>query len=137
MCSSCFESQSHLRWHIKAVHDKVNDIFYQLCEFSTYSDSLLASHIRRVHLNKRYPCDECQYLGADRRHLSDHKNRVHRKEKDIMCMKCGRFFSTRQGLVLHVKRMHVISTPKFACDVWLSIWKQRTTSVCNVTNYLL
>ena len=52
---------------------------------------------------------------SSQRHVEEHKNAVHRQEKDLHCMLCNKAFNKRGYLVKHVQRVH--RNPRQKCNI--------------------
>ena len=87
------------------------------CDYATYSNSALQTHIKQVH-DKRYECNVCEEKFAFESYLSKHKEETDCGEKAIeefpvdeseFIHKCGNTesqFATKEDLEDHISKNH-------------------------------
>ena len=75
MCLHCPRTYypSHLRDHVKSIHEKTKDHVCDLCGAAYGRKSHLKDHINVVHNDiKPFACDQCSYRCTRRYLLKDH-----------------------------------------------------------------
>ena len=108
-----------LKKHVERVHDKIKDKECHLCDFRTFEQKDLSIHIKKNHLDSigveeyEYECVKCDYFTTHKRNFKSHKNNYHRAEHEEMleCVECGKSYHKRNGLVLHVRTVHLNIRP--------------------------
>lgn len=96
-CTATFTDNVKYEEHLNSAHPFKCD--YSGCSKRFASEDDLKNHIYDEHF--RYKCnhDHCDERFHSEEDLNDHVNRMHRFE----CEKCHQIFTTREGLVNHVK----------------------------------
>ena len=98
---------SHMKEHVKSIHDKIKDLVCDICGFKTSRKSHLKEHIKVIHHNIRdHACPQCNYTTTRNWLLKDHIKAVHDKIKDIVCDICGYRTASMANLGNHVKQAH-------------------------------
>ena len=65
-------------------------------------------HLRRVHEGKKdYKCEYCGKEYTDKKHLVVHIKRIHDNfTGDEQCNQCGKLYFSKQVLKEHIRNMH-------------------------------
>ena len=126
-CGTTCSSKGNLERHVNTVHLKIKPFKCKECEFSTThgthlynhnkkhkkccnsnfaSLSELRQHEERVHLKKRFSCDECDLTFTMRDSLKRHKNVVHYNIRPHVCSDCPYAGSTKTELKSHRMYRH-------------------------------
>lgn len=106
-CDYKCSTKGHLTRHVKAVHDKIQDVECKTCDYKCSDNSNLARHIKQVHDKiKDFECPTCDYKCSTNGHLKKHIKGVHDRIQDIECKKCDYKCSENGSLTRHIKRVH-------------------------------
>lgn len=141
-CGSSFARSSHLRLHIRTIHEKLKPFQCEQCPAAFGHVSSKYRHFRTVHLKRRdfacdrcgqtfaeraavlkhcrtvhegsrpYPCPTCGFRFHFKLHLSQHISTVHEKQRPHQCMICNACFGQRSSLNRHSRQIHGVSTKK-------------------------
>jgi len=109
-CSHTTNSQTNLKKHIYCKHPQIESglslqmrFNCELCQRRFYDKRHLQNHQNSQHHNIRpYSCKSCEKCFFQEVHLNVHM-KLHKKEKDHMCINCGKMFT----LAHHLKRHHL------------------------------
>ena len=88
-------------------------IYQMLFLVSGITKKNLRVHKEQEHEGIRYPCDECEYVGARKLNLTAHKNAAHSGQR-LACENCPATFTTKKGLDLHREGAHL--GREYFCD---------------------
>lgn len=69
----------------------------------------------------QYECKECDYKGAKRSNLSEHRRRMH--GKPVKCDICNKFFGLKKDLSRHKRQVH--TEPSYYCEICGKLYKFR------------
>ena len=89
---------SHLKDHVKSVHEKPTEDESTSCEHCNKKFSLLSSlkvHIRKVHLvnpKNQANCELCPKVYKTLAELNRHKRYFHERERTHKCGQCEKAF---------------------------------------------
>ena len=98
---------SHLKQHVKLIHDKIKDFKCDKCDFSCSAKGTLKKHVKNVHDKiKDFKCDKCDFECSDKGNLKRHGKQVHDKIKDVKCIHCDYLCSSTDTLKTHIKMVH-------------------------------
>ena len=75
-----------------------------MCNFTSIEANLRV-HTNRMHSNKVYACDNCEYIAKEKRTLGHHI-KINHKGKKIQCDICKSMFTRRENLSAHQKLFH-------------------------------
>jgi len=114
--------KSHMKIHVKSVHEKVTYACDQ-CAYKATLKENIKKHIKSVHEKVTYACWQCDYKATLKENLKRHTKSVHEKGKlkiplksvSYSCDNCV-FKSTQKGnLTKHIKSFHDIKAI-YSCD---------------------
>ena len=73
-CNECDYKKyiDNFKQHIKLIHEGVRYSCDQ-CDYKGTSKSHLTSHVKSIHEGVRYPCDQCDYKATRTRYLHGHQ----------------------------------------------------------------
>ena len=127
-------------WHHPAVPSQLKIFKYELCEFKASIPSALDVHIAKVH--ERAETSDCPWSGcgktlATKNSLRSHILSVHgvepfqflkdgiqsKVDKVFACQSCPKSFKTKQGLNLHVSKIHDMH--RIPCKLCPKVYAQR------------
>ena len=80
-CRQCHYSSgysSHIKQHIKAVHEKIRNHVCGKCGYAASKKGNLKTHIEAVHENIKHFCEDCGYASKDKGKLNIHIKAVHK-----------------------------------------------------------
>ena len=97
-------TQSSLTKHIKSMHEEARYVCDQ-CDYKTAQKGNLTTHIQVKHECVRYACDQCDYQATQQHHLKTHIQSKHEGVK-YSCDKCGKQFTLETNLNAHIQSMH-------------------------------
>lgn len=130
MCTSCqssFARLSHLRLHIRTIHDKLKPFQCDECPATFGHVSSKYRHYRTVHLKRRdFSCDRCGQSFAERSAVLKHCRTVHEGARPYPCRICGFRFHFKLHLAQHVATVHDKLRPH-QCAVCNSCFGQRSS----------
>jgi len=145
ICSKIFCNAARLKQHVKYTHNKTENKFCEPCN-KAFTPSAFRHHITTVHGERDHTCDKCGQSFYLRDQLARHELHVHEKVKKYVCNICGkpfsyqstlqqhiegvhnkskpfkcklcgdRYFTQRNGLVVHLKGIHKIEKPKITAE---------------------
>jgi len=107
----------YIRLHKKMVHGERDRVkcHYDGCDYSAKWKGGVNQHIRRVHEGVRFPCDQCDFVGLENRHLKYHIKKSHQVSQIFSCSLCDyKTTSDEKYLKIHVNSKH--RGILFACD---------------------
>ena len=76
----------------------------------------MPDHIKRMHGNEEFSCDECTFTTKTKRRLTVHVGIKH-SEKKFKCMRCESKFGFQFGLTHHMKTVHAYTFPENENDI--------------------
>jgi KRAB domain-containing zinc finger protein len=104
---------------------KVHNCFISHSEFPYFAENLVriyaVSYVHIVSKSKTvyfsgYKCNTCEYSTNHKNHYTSHLNR-HAGLKAFSCNICGKAFTVKEDLQMHVKRVHMkIKATKYRCS---------------------
>ena len=108
-CGSTFSSQSNLKLHIEAIHEKKKPWLCSECGDSFSTQNNLKRHISTVHKGEKpFSCSLCYRSFSGKRHLKKHIQEVHEQIKPYQCPYCEKKCSRKPQVVQHVQAKHKI-----------------------------
>ena len=107
VCGIVFDKLSHLRTHIKSVHDGKIEYKCDRCDKTFGKTSKLKYHVKTVHEGiKEHKCELCGKCFGLLCHLKTHIKTIHEKQKDYKCQTCGKAYSRLEHLKIHIRSVH-------------------------------
>ena len=98
----------------RSIHARIhtNDKRYRCnpCNKSFIQYATLFGHMRSVHSDKRpFECKKCDICFKRKGELEKHGSTVHaaHREESFHCHLCGKNYTTKSGLDIHMKRIHI------------------------------
>jgi len=95
---------SYLKTHIKNIHGDKKFKCNQ-CDFRANKKANLLKHISEVHGVDRYPCSKCDYKATQKANLQRHIDSVHEGIR-YNCDYCSYTATRKDHLSRHVKQSH-------------------------------
>ncbi|KAG6439312.1 hypothetical protein O3G_MSEX000667 [Manduca sexta] len=104
-CGMKFGSERERKNHVTEVHsDKVKIITCELCGKTFNWRHYFVSHMRKTHSHKKHACPNCEKRFVDKSDLDGHIAAKHNGVKKFQCTSCDRKYSSRPGLMMHLKK---------------------------------
>ena len=134
-CSICekeFKSAVTMDEHFKTqCHDndktECQNIEFncKFCSTKWISHLSLELHIMEIHKKRMFSCDQCNYVGHDKPHVSAHKDHRHKKLKNHVCHHCGISYSEKRSLKKHLFLKHNEGDPikTYKCSKCEKVYK--------------
>jgi KRAB domain-containing zinc finger protein len=85
-----FSLKTHLRAHIRRVHEKQKNYFCDQCEYAAFKSDKLRAHIKNVHENHHHVCPDC---GKQVKHMFHHLKHAHKHQPQLYEQ-----YSTKTGI---------------------------------------
>merc|ERR1711874_58908 len=76
------------------------------CEYIAKESKHLKQHVEGVHLKIRYPCDQCDWKGSTKGILKIHVQKRHEGVR-YPCGQCEYKATQKNSLKIHIQAMHV------------------------------
>ena len=92
ICDKSFNSKSHLKIHVDAVHEGQKPFRCTTCDRCFSGKGDLKKHISSVHEGKLFKCDTCDTSYKSKSVLNRHIKGVHEEEKPFECDICSKEF---------------------------------------------
>ena len=112
-----FRQTSSLNLHVKAVHEGRKDYECKHCAKPFATTTLLRIHEPICPNNEhkvKVNCDKCGKSFTQRRCLKLHIKNVHEGRRDHKCETCGKSFSVLANMRKHINTVH-LGLKKFQC----------------------
>ena len=106
ICGTHYTTKRSYQRHYKIVHELISYDCKQCGQQFKWPDRLKA-HVKLVHLGiqkKTYPCDKCNKVMSEARHLRNHQAREHPPPG---CESCKLSFQDVEGLQEHIRVEHL------------------------------
>ncbi|CAC5369482.1 KRAB [Mytilus coruscus] len=121
-CSKKFLRKRFLRIHQFKAHGILHPDVKQYkcdvdgCNKTAYTATELRQHKRNHTAEKRFSCQQCDFICAHRHRLLRHVRSVHLQLKPALCESCGKSFTTEQHMKEHIRRYHTNDYYELQCD---------------------
>ncbi|CRK99721.1 CLUMA_CG012973, isoform A [Clunio marinus] len=141
LCGNIYKNQHSLDGHIKRVHQNIRNFTCDMCDYRTCTKAELNIHKnnkhsskadftcevcgkvffsqhslnihRKIHGEKSFICDMCDYKTSTKASLSTHNLNVHKSQRDHVCEICAKGFFTKHRLDDHIK---IHGNKRFKCN---------------------
>ncbi|XP_061188855.1 PR domain zinc finger protein 15-like [Saccostrea echinata] len=91
-------------------------------EFTTTSN--LNKHVK-IHGEKKVECEHCGKKFHHEEYLKVHVEGVHEKKHKFQCEECGKFLTSKPGLVSHMKQFHSDEKVVYPCSECGKVFNQK------------
>ena len=106
-CGKMLHSTYQLKFHIKAIHEKIYDYTCELCGKKFARPMNLKRHQEINHENVRnHTCNVCGRSFYYKDRMINHIKKVHMKIKEYFCNLCDSSFGESHHLKTHIKLKH-------------------------------
>ncbi|XP_050315995.1 zinc finger protein 184-like isoform X2 [Anthonomus grandis grandis] len=121
LCPKCGKSVTHLSAHMRRTHLKLGRIACSKCGRVCNGRSSLSVHMKTVHGEAQFICDQCPRMFKHIQYLKKHVQVHHtgtktEKPSSYPCEKCGVTFKHGFGLRFHIRIFHE-GVKNFVCDL--------------------
>ncbi|XP_073845574.1 uncharacterized protein isoform X2 [Musca autumnalis] len=119
LCSKVMADRFCLTNHFKKHDRKVKSDICDTCG-KAFSHSLALKKHKLIHIpdeEKKYPCQDCGKLFADKSKLTSHIRFVHTKKYAHICDVCGTKLSNKDALERHMFKHKDIPRPTITCNI--------------------
>ena len=134
-CDKTVISSTHLKTHIKWVHDLVKDT--HMCDYCCKTFSKpgdLRNHQRGHSTEKNFPCHACGKSFKTKYYLVVH-TRLHTGEKPFSCDQCGKATSDPSSFKAHMKQ-HEDGREGFPCSQCGKVLKYEMTLKRHIASHI-
>jgi KRAB domain-containing zinc finger protein len=126
-CPEQYKTKYNLKTHMNVSHDEVKRFKCYFCSYATFNNSDIIKHMSKHTQEKPYKCKYClhsfQAERSVRRHRDGESCNLRRKYPSLRpCYFCGKLFSQRWGLNVHMKTVHLRENCKWChpCDKYFA-----------------
>ncbi|XP_069363489.1 PR domain zinc finger protein 5-like [Maniola hyperantus] len=105
LCGKVCLTANALRVHTRRDHLKERNYQCHLCDFSSYGNSCLQSHMLKHTGVRDFQCDICLKSYAKKKTLKEHM-RIHADDRRFKCEYCGLAFIQKCSLKGHMQSKH-------------------------------
>ena len=103
-CGTAYRSRLGLFQHIRSVHEERKYDCNQ-CDYIATRQDYLTTHIKIVHEGVKYVCSQCDYRATQQNSLTAHIKSVHEEVK-YECNQCDHRASWKGDLTTHIQSVH-------------------------------
>lgn len=151
VCGKLFKTAEILRYHLKWIHaDTDQTVECDICKKKLKTVHKLKQHKRIVHSNAQIPCDICGKIFNSESYLKTHMISVHSDKSSKICAVCGKsvkdlprhmmshsvgngtpcdicgkVLSSKVGVELHKKNVHVNLSRDHVCETCGAAFKTK------------
>ena len=104
-CSYSVKTVDIFRAHYARVHEGVIVARCPICEKIFNNINNVNEHMKQMHENKEFPCNECNYIGKTKRDLTVHTGLYH-KDKTFACEFCDFKAGYQHRINRHTRQQH-------------------------------
>lgn len=122
-CQRIFNSCNALKYHNR-THSGLRPHQCEICDKSFFAIGALKAHIRTHTGDKPFECKHCDRKFRQWGDLNYHTVSIHSTEKNHQCEFCGKAFSRKYSLVLHL-RIHT-SERNYKCEFCTKTFRAST-----------
>ncbi|CAG2222717.1 KRAB [Mytilus edulis] len=125
VCGYVYSSQDDVELHMNECNRKTKTYQEKCskykcdvdgCKTITYTLANFNHHKKMHTREKKYSCDECQFMSSQYSHLLRHVRSVHRRLRPHLCESCGKAYSAKKDLIHHIANTHTRDSHKFQCE---------------------
>ena len=117
--------KSSIRRHTRSEHEGISfKCPYPGCpQKIKWSRSALDEHYYRKHSPAREACDQCDYVGGNKKIVQRHITKVHeeRYKRKWSCTQCDKTTTTKYGIQMHIRHVHE-NVPREVGEV-IDLWR--------------
>jgi len=115
-CSFRGTDKNELIEHRRTTH-RIVYYFCSVCDYSTYSTTNIQRHEASHRNIKDKCCLICDFKTTHRGYLDKHMKNVHSGPADNarVCEICGNIYNRKSGLLIHMRKMHLLNVPIHSC----------------------
>ena len=115
-CGKILESANSLKNHEKNIHDACSRERFSCgqCDYTSYQQKTLKSHVDFVHNNIKFPCEICGKPFANVQVLNDHVMKIHERIQMFACDQCEYKAVAKDSIQKHILAKH--EKVELSCD---------------------
>ena len=113
ICKKVYTQKSHLRQHVRAVHEQVKDHKCNFCGRAFFRKMHFKRHMQTMHMDihvyQQVTCGSCGKQFKSTTALYKHNRVVHlgiKPARSLFCDECGQTFTQSGSLYSHMRKMH-------------------------------
>ncbi|CAL8142549.1 unnamed protein product [Orchesella dallaii] len=118
VCSAVFPTESRYKFHMSRMHDKIHNVC-KTCGYKAHGASHLRLHMQKHTKQKMYMCEICSKTFTSPTYLTGHKQKEHFQElgvQPIKCEECDVLLPSRAQLKYHNQKVHEKKF-KYFCEI--------------------
>ena len=106
-CGTKFKCKQHLETHKRTIHkqksaEKISKCLK--CDKTFMYKKSLHQHVKEMHMNNMYQCDNCDMIFQKQSNLNRHQISVHMAMKTFKCQSCDKVFKRKDNLLRHIDK---------------------------------
>lgn len=131
LCGKGFRLRSTLYKHRNRDHFELYEHGCHICRRGFASVIALQSHIKLIHLDRKFVCEVCNKTLSTAVSLQDHM-RIHTGETPFSCSLCPKAYRARKQLIRHIGMHHTpTSTKNQFCRSCGKSFNCKNSQLCN------